>query len=100
MRRVKEREERARKRWKSCLLSAVSATSMYPTASDVQGCGRWTVANSEGTPRLANLVHHALSEITFAGPAICEYPRHIPLLCCALLCSAVLCVSGWLRRVE
>jgi len=32
------------------------------------------------TPRSVNSLNHALSEITFASPAICEYPLHEALL--------------------
>lgn len=32
------------------------------------------------TPRSVNSLNHALSEITFASPAICEYPLHKALL--------------------
>jgi hypothetical protein len=64
--------------------SCVSRVGQYHgslPASDVQGCCRCIVC----TPRVVNSRLHALSEITFASPAISEYPRHIlQLLPCRL----------------
>jgi hypothetical protein len=70
-------KEKGRAGLECCTLLAMSVHfSMYPTASESYK----DVCCFDCTPRSAKLVHHLLSEVTFASPAICEYPRHIPQL--------------------
>jgi hypothetical protein len=60
-----------------CLLLATSVRCHMPPESDLT---RMPGRGVDCTPRFTNGNHHALSEITFASPAINQYARHKPIV--------------------